>query len=83
MVTVTLPPELEQVAVAEAQRLGVTPEDVVLNALRDKLPVRNTATTAQLAFEPQDEWERGLLSMGFHTGVSLSDEAVSSEGLYD
>lgn len=33
--------------------------------------------------EPQDEWERLLRSLPIDCGVALSDEAVSSEGLYD
>jgi hypothetical protein len=33
--------------------------------------------------EPRDEWERRLLAMGKDYGVSLSNEAVSSEGIYD
>lgn len=34
-------------------------------------------------FEPQDEWERRLLSIGIPCGASLSNEAVSSDGLYE
>jgi hypothetical protein len=33
--------------------------------------------------EPQDDWERRLLEVGTDCGVSLSDLAVSSEGLYE
>ena len=33
--------------------------------------------------EPRDEWERNLRSLAKDCGVSLSDLAVSSEGLYD
>ena len=35
------------------------------------------------SFVPRDEWERRLLAIGTDCGVSLSDEALSSEGLYD
>jgi hypothetical protein len=32
--------------------------------------------------EPLDEWEEDILSLAMDCGVSLSDEAVSSEGIY-
>jgi hypothetical protein len=35
------------------------------------------------ALQPRDEWERGLLAAASDCGVSLSNEAVSSEGLYE
>jgi hypothetical protein len=31
---------------------------------------------------PRDEWERKLLAQARDYGISLSDEAVSSEGIY-
>jgi hypothetical protein len=33
--------------------------------------------------EPQDEWQRRLRQAASDCGVSLSDEAVSSEGIYE
>jgi hypothetical protein len=33
--------------------------------------------------EPRDEWERRLRQAASDCGVSLSDEAVSSEGIYE
>jgi hypothetical protein len=33
--------------------------------------------------EPRDEWERRLRALAMDCGVSLSNEALSSEGLYD
>ena len=33
--------------------------------------------------EPRDEWERRLRQAALNCGVSLSDEALSSEGLYE
>jgi hypothetical protein len=33
--------------------------------------------------EPQDEWERRLRALAMDCGASLSNEALSSEGLYD
>jgi len=36
-----------------------------------------------LPFEPQDGWERRLAAASSPCGVSLSNEAVSSEGIYE
>jgi predicted transcriptional regulator len=75
--TITLPPELEAALKEAAQRQGVSPEAVALNALRERFlaPARQ--------FQPRDEWERRLLEAASDCGVALSHEAVSSEGLYD
>lgn len=45
--------------------------------LRDKFVI------PAIDLEAQDEWERLVLSAGSHCGVSLSHEALSSEGLYE
>ena len=70
-------PELEAALNAAAQKHGLAPETLALDALRQKFLPR------PLPFEPRDEWERGLLAAASDCGVSLSNEAVSSEGLYD
>ena len=79
--TITLTPEIEQDIVKKARELGTTPEALTLEQLR-----RQFAAPAEAAlsfpFEPQDEWERKLLNIGKNCGISLSNEAVSSEGLY-
>jgi hypothetical protein len=80
-VTITLAPDIEEAVLEEARREGTTPESIVLDAVREKLGSRSAATT--LAFEPQDDWERRLLAVGTDCGVSLPDEALSREGLYD
>lgn len=76
--TITLTPELEEVLVQQAQRLQTTPEELVLTTLRSHLPelVRGSLRTAddKIAF---------LRGIALDCGVSLSDAAVSSEGLYD
>lgn len=74
---ITPDPDLEAALTAAAQKRGVEPDALALDALRKKFLPRPRP------FEPQDEWERTLLSVGSDCGVSLSDEAVSSEGLYD
>jgi hypothetical protein len=72
-----LAPELE-VALSElARRQGVTPEILVNDALRAMFPIVHALPTNQ------DEWEQRLRSLAADCGVSLSDVAVSSEGLYE
>jgi hypothetical protein len=74
---ITVSPELETALNKAAQQQGTTPEAVALAALRERfLP-------AAYDFEPRDEWERTLLSIGRARGVALSNKAISSEGIYD
>lgn len=75
--TLTLDPQLEAAVNELARRQGVAPEAAVLNVLRSQILQR------QRAFAPQDEWERRLIGLAKECGVSLSDAAVSSEGLYE
>lgn len=74
---ITLSPELEAALNEAAKEQGITPEALALTALRERF----LGTAALL--EPQDEWERRLRSLARDCGVSLSDWAVSSEGIYD
>ncbi len=74
---ITLPPQLEAVLSEQARRRGVTPEVLALDALRERfLP-------ASAPLEPRDEWERRLLGLAIDCGVSLSDEALSREEMYE
>jgi hypothetical protein len=73
----TLDPELEAALNALGRREGVSPEVLALNALRERF------LTHPSPIQPRDEWERRLLGAASDCGVSLSHEAVSSEGLYD
>jgi hypothetical protein len=55
-------------------------------SLPDKTRVKITVDSQSIVqplLEPQDEWERHLLGIAKDCGVSLSDSAVSSEGLYE
>jgi len=79
--TITLTPDLEKVVLRKAHEQGTTPEAVVLNVLRDKLGLGPSELARTL--EPRDEWERRLLGVGTPCGVSISDQALSSEGLYE
>ena len=78
---VTLPSELERAVVQRARQHGITPEALVLDAIREKLGPGPSEFAKIL--EPRDEWEMRLLRVGTPCGVSVSDEALSSEGLYD
>lgn len=79
--TITLTPELEQAIVQSARRDGIAPETMVLDAIREKL-AQGPLQLAKI-LEPRDDWERRLLGVGTPCGVAVSDEALSSEGLYD
>jgi hypothetical protein len=73
---VTIGPDLEAALKEQAQRRGVAPEELALIALRDRF-------LASTSLQPRDEWERGLLEAATDCGVSLPDEALSREELYD
>jgi len=68
--------ELEAVLSDQAQRHGVSPEEMALDALRDRF-LRNTPV------EARDDWERRLFDAAIDCGVSVPDSALSSEGLYE
>jgi hypothetical protein len=74
---ITLDPQLEAALNKVARGQGIAPEVLALNVLRERfLPPAPP-------IQPQDEWERGLLALAKDCGVSLSDEALSREQLYD
>lgn len=74
---ITLPPQLEAILSEQARRRGVTAEVLALDALRERFLPK----PADL--EPRDEWERQLLGLAKDCGVSLSDEALSREAMYE
>jgi hypothetical protein len=74
---ITLGPDLEAALNEAASQRGVAPEALAIDALRERF----LGTSSPL--QPRDEWERLLLSVATDCGVSLSHEAVSSEGLYE
>lgn len=75
--TIKLGPDLEAALNDAAKRRQVAPDVLVLNVLRERfLPPGQ-------AIQPQDEWERRLLSLATNCGVSISDEALGREQLYD
>jgi hypothetical protein len=72
---IALGPDLEVALNDLARKQGVAPEQLALQALRDRF-------LSPALIPPRDEWERRLRSAATDCGVSLSNEAVSSEGLY-
>lgn len=75
--TLTMDPALETAILKLAHDRGVAPEVLVLDAVRDRFGVVAPPETGQ------DEWERLILNVGTDCGVSLTDQDVSSEGLYE
>jgi hypothetical protein len=75
---VRLPPELEQAVKQQAERTGKTPDEVVGETLREALLPKAAA-----ASEGHDEWVRRLRSIATPAGVSLTNEQLSRENLYE
>ena len=74
---ITLSPELEAALNEQARQRGVPPEALAVEVLRERF-----LATAR-SDESRDEWERRLRGAATDCGVSLSDAAVSSEGIYE
>jgi hypothetical protein len=75
--TIYLDPDLDSALRELAQRRGTSAEALVNEALRERFLSRSSTV------QPRDDWERRLFGLGVDCGTSLSDVAVSSEGLYD
>ena len=74
---ITLGPDLELALSNLACKRGVAPEVLALNALRERF----LANARQN--QPQAEWEQRLLMAATDCGVTLSHDAVGSNGLYE
>ncbi len=74
--TITIDQDLEAALQDQARRQGIAPDVLALHALRERF-------LADVAPQPQDEWERGLLAAARDCGISLTDSALSCNGLYD
>jgi hypothetical protein len=70
-----LGPEIEAILNEAASRQGVTAEELAIKTLKDHF--------ARSRIQPRDDWGRLLLEAASDCGVSLSNEALSSEGIYD
>ena len=75
--TIQLDAKLEAALTEAAQRLGCPPEILAIQVLRERFPAKVPPIV------PRDDWERDILSIGKPIGANLSNEALSSEGLYD
>lgn len=75
--TIPLSPEMEAALKQRAQEKGITLEELIDKILREKLCARTPP------IEPQDEWERLVLSAASDCGVSPPNSAFSREELYD
>lgn len=74
---INLGPDLEAALNDSAREQGVTPEDLALDALRERfLP-------SSPPIQPRDEWEQRLLSLAKNCGVSLPHAALGRDELYD
>jgi hypothetical protein len=74
---IKLTPQLEAALSEQARRLGVAPESLALETLRNRfLP-------GAPPVEPRDDWERKLFGAAVDCGVSVPDSALSSDGLYE
>ena len=76
---VSLRPEIEKAVQRIAQDSGKSPDDVVNEALGRGL----LQTFEPIARGGGDEWMRRLRSIASPAGVSLSDDAVSRDSLYE
>lgn len=76
MMVIAIDAKLEVALKAHAESAGIPPEELALKLLRERLAPKKL-------IEPRDDWERELLAIGRDCGVSLSNEAASSEGYYD
>ena len=74
---ITLGSELEGALSEAASTRGVAPDKLVIDALRERFLGR------ALLLQPRDDWEKGLIEVARDWGVSLSNSALGSEGLYD
>lgn len=66
----------EGITFPEGSKVEVTPREPTRQENALPRPTKNS-------LQPRDEWERLLLSAASDCGVALSNEALSSEGLYD
>ena len=74
---ITLDAELEAALKIAAEKQGGTAETLAMNTLRQRY------LSPTLLDEPRDEWERQLRLIATDCGVSLSDEALGREEMYE
>jgi len=77
--TFRLDSDLEDVIRKHASEQHATPEAIVMDILRERLSLSGGPS---LPNQPAEDRKTRLRQLPTHCGVSRSDEAVSSEGLY-
>jgi hypothetical protein len=77
--TITLSEEVERALKARAAKRGTSPDELANQTLKRELLSHPT----DAGLQPKDEWEKLLLSVPLQTGVSLTDEQVSREAIYE
>ena len=75
--TIKIGPEQRTMLTTLARELGKTSGELALELLTQRIKAKYSLR------EPQDDWERQLLALGRDCGVSLSNEALSREEIYD
>jgi len=83
--TITLPPDIEDLVARQARLQGTTPETLALDSLRESLREKifeQPHPVVTRLREPCDEWERLLRGAASPAGVSLSDEQLSRDVIY-
>ncbi len=79
--TLSFAPHVEKALAEQARQRGRTPESLVEEAVLEKLALV-PENSKGYDLESRDEWERLLRSAASPAGVSLTDEQVSSDGIY-
>ena len=72
---ININPQLEAALNEPARQLGVAPEQLAIDVLRDRFLPKAAPV------EPRDDWERKLFDAAIDCGVSVPDSALSSDGL--
>ena len=68
---------MEQALRGRAAELGTHPQCLVFNLLQRVFGL------PEFDFTPKNEWEARLINGAKDYGISVPDESLSSEGLYD
>jgi hypothetical protein len=80
---------LEQLSVfhgfQQATNFPVRPDEgaVLMGMIEGDQALRDQSMSSTSQIAPQDEWERLVVGVGTDCGTSLSNSAVSSEGIYE
>lgn len=80
--TITLTPDIEAAVAEQARQQGKTLEGLVIEAVLEKLALTSEGTKGY-DLKPRDEWERRILGIGIDAGVSLTDEQLTREAMYE